>query len=451
MRKSTPRAICLEILNRIDETDRHADQLLTNAFKRYRHLTSLDQAFLTDLTYGTLRWRGKLDWVIRHFSRVPFEKVESKLMNVLRIGLYQILFMSRTPVSAAVNESVELAKKFRGRGGASFVNGILRSFLREKESFKYPEFEADPALHLAVIQSHPLWLAKRWIEELGAEEALRVCVSNNQSAPLTLRTNTLKIDRDRLIEKLKERGLHPFPTLYSADGITLREPPPVSELPFLKEGLYLIQDEASQMVSAILDPQPGEMILDACAAPGGKTTHMAQRMGNSGRIYALDLTQQKLGLIENLCLRLGVNTVMTMRASAGQPLSIPGVSGFDRILADVPCSGFGTLRRNPDLKWRKGEGDVKRLSDLQSSILANLSAYLKEGGILVYSTCTVFREENETIVEGFLRDHPEFQLDQIGPVLPMESLLFVRESYFKTFPPMNKMDGFFIARLMKTA
>jgi len=451
LRKSTPRAICLEILNRIDETDRRADQLLTNAFKRYRHLTSLDQAFLTDLTYGTLRWRGKLDWVIRHFSKVPFEKVESKVLNVLRIGLYQILFMSRTPVSAAVNESVELAKKFRGRGGASFTNGILRSFLREKESFKYPKFEDHPALHLAVEQSHPLWLAERWIEELGAEEALRVCASNNQPAPLTLRTNTLKIDRDRLVEKLKERGLHPVPTLYSPDGITLREPPPVSELPFLKEGLYLIQDEASQLVTASLDPQPGEMILDACAAPGGKTTHMAQRMGNSGRIYALDLTQQKLGLIENLCLRLGVATVMTVRADARQLLSIPGISGFDRILADVPCSGFGTLRRNPDLRWRKGEGDVKRLSELQSSILANLSAYLKKGGTLVYSTCTVFREENENIVEGFLRDHPEFQLDQIGLVLPRESFLFVQEGYFKTFPPMDGMDGFFIARFMKTA
>ena len=244
-------------------------------------------------------------------------------MNVLRIGLYQILFMSRTPVSAAVNESVELAKKFRGQGGASFVNGILRSFLREKESFKYPEFEVDPALHLAVVQSHPLWLATRWIEEFGADEAMQICLHNNRVAPLTLRTNTLKIDRDRLIEKLKEEGLHPLPTSHSCDGIVLQEPPPVSGLPFLKEGLYLIQDEASQMVSAILDPQPGETILDACAAPGGKTTHMAQRMGNSGRIYALDLTRQKLSLIENLCLRLGVTTVKTLRGDASQPLYHP--------------------------------------------------------------------------------------------------------------------------------
>ena len=450
MRKGTPRAICLEILSRVDGAGRHADRLLTDAFKRYRHLTSLDQAFLTDLTYGTLRWRGKLDWVIQHFSKVPFEKVESKVVNVLRIGLYQILFMSRTPVSAAVNESVELAKKFRGKGGGNFVNGILRSFLREKERFKYPEFEADPALHVAVEQSHPLWLVKRWIEELGVEETLQVCARNNQPAPLTLRTNTLRVNRTALVEKLKEQGLHPVPTPYSPEGITLQDPPPVSQLPFWKEGFYLIQDEASQLVSAILDPRPGETILDACAAPGGKTTHIAQRMKNSGRIYALDLAQPKLGLIEELCSRLGVTIVKTLRGDASQAVVIPGGARFDRILADVPCSGFGTLRRNPDLKWRKGEGDVKRLSELQFSILANLSGYLKKDGILVYSTCTVFQEENENIVEGFLRDHPEFQLDPIGPMLPEGVRSFASGGYFKTFPPKNNMDHFFVARLMKT-
>jgi 16S rRNA (cytosine967-C5)-methyltransferase len=450
LRKSTPRAICLEILNRVDETGRHADRLLTDAFKRYRHLTPLDQAFLTDLTYGTLRWRGKLDWVIQHFSNVPFDKVESKLLNVLRIGLYQILFMSRTPVAAAVNESVELAKKFRGKGGGSFFNGILRSFLREKECFKYPEFETDPALHVAVEQSHPLWLVKRWMEELGAEETLQVCTRNNQPAPLTLRTNTLRVDRTVLIQKLKEQGLHPVSTPYSPEGITLRDPPPVSQLPFWKEGLYVIQDEASQLVTTLLDPHPGETILDACAAPGGKTTHIAQRMRNSGRIYALDLSRPKLGFIEDVCSRLGVTLVKTLRGDAGQTVVIPGVSSFDRILADVPCSGFGTLRRNPDLKWRRGEGDVERLSELQGSILANLSGYLRKDGILVYSTCTVFPEENEDIVEGFLRNHPEFHLDPVRPMLPEEGHAFASGGYFKTFPPKNGMDNFFVARLMKT-
>jgi 16S rRNA (cytosine967-C5)-methyltransferase len=435
----------------VEGADRHPDDLLTDSFKRYRHLTPRDQSFLTELTYGTLRWRGKLDWIIRHFSNVPFEKIEISILHTLRIGLYQVLFMSRTPVSAAVNESVELAKKFRSQGGASFVNAILRSFIRQKEEISYPALEDDPALHIAVVQSHPHWLAHRWLEEMGAEGTLKVCTDNNQIAPLTLRANTLKISRDRLIEALKEKGLEPFPTTYSKEGIVLKDPPPVSELPSLKEGLYVIQDEASQLVSAILDPKPGEKILDACAAPGSKTTHMAQRMGNEGEIVALDLTTGRLRLIEEACLRLNVKIVKTVKGDASRPLPAPENLTFDRILADVPCSGFGTLRRNPDLKWRKGEEDIRRLSLIQASILSNLSQYLKKGGTLVYSTCTIFHEENEDVVEAFLKQHPEFALDDLTRVLSGNNRSFTKNGYFKTFPQGNGMDGFFVARLIKEA
>jgi len=449
LRNKTPRAICLDLLNRVEGADRHPDDLLTDSFKRYRHLTPRDQSFLTELTYGTLRWRGKLDWIIRYFSNVPFEKIEISILHTLRIGLYQVLFMSRTPVSAAVNESVELAKKFRSQGGASFVNAILRSFIRQKEEISYPALEDDPALHIAVVQSHPHWLVHRWLEEMGAEGTLKVCADNNQIAPLTLRANTLKISRDRLIEALKEKGLEPFPTTYSKEGIVLKDPPPVSELSSLKEGLYVIQDEASQLVSAILDPKPGEKILDACAAPGSKTTHMAQRMRNEGEIVAVDLTTGRLRLIEEACLRLNVKNVKVMKGDACRPLPIPENQRFDRILADVPCSGFGTLRRNPDLKWRKGEEDIRRLSLIQTSILSNLSQYLKKGGTLVYSTCTIFREENEDVIEAFLKNNPEFALDDLLKTLPEIPHRFVRNGYFKTFPQGNGMDGFFVARLIK--
>ena len=233
------------------------DDLLSDSFKRYRHLTSLDRAFLTELTYGVLRWRGRLDWVIQQFSKIPFEKIEPEIVNILRLGLYQILFLTRTPTSAAVNESVELAKKFRGKGGAGFVNAILRSLLRQGREVSYPDFNQDPALHISVVHSHPLWLVKRWMKEMGVEETLKVCASNNQIPPLTLRTNTLRTNREDLIRKLKEKGLNPFPTQFAEDGIRLESPPPTSELPFMKEGLYLIQDEASQLVTSILDPRPG--------------------------------------------------------------------------------------------------------------------------------------------------------------------------------------------------
>lgn len=449
MRKKTPRAICLDILNRIEEADLHPDRLLTDSFKRYRHLTSLDRSFLTELTYGVIRWKERLDWVIRQFSKIPFERIELETLDALRLGLYQILFLSRTPASAAVNESVELAKRTRGKGGAGFVNAILRSAIRQKDEIRYPDIRKDPALHISVVQSHPFWLVQRWVKESGVAETIRVSTFNNQISSLTLRTNTLKIHRKDLIEKLKEEELRPFPAHYSEEGIVVKNPPPTSELPFIHGDLYIIQDEASQLVTTILDPRPGERILDACAAPGGKTTHIAQKMENQGEIYALDISKGKLDLIEKLCQRLGIKIVKAVKGDATQSLPLPQGSKFDRILADVPCSGFGTLRRNPDLKWRRGREDVKRLSELQFSILRNLSVYVKEGGILVYSTCTVFHEENEDVVEKFLGRNSEFQLDRMDKVLPEKFHPFIQNRYFKTFPPKDEMDGFFIARMMK--
>jgi len=449
LRKKTPRAICLDILNRVEKADRHPDDLLSDSFKQYRNFTSLDRAFLTELTYGTLRWRGKLDWIIRQFSNLPVEKITTEILNILRLGLYQILFLSRTPVSAAVNESVELAKKIQGRGGAGFVNGVLRSILREKERIFYPEFKKNPALYISVIHSHPFWLVNRWMDEMGEKLTLKTCMFNNQISSLTLRTNTLRIDRERLIAKLKEKGLEPLPTRYSEEGIFLRDPVPTSELPFLKEGLYVIQDEASQLVTHLLDPRPGERILDACAAPGGKTTHMGQRMTNQGEIYALDLNTEKLKWIREGCKRLGIEIVRAFRRDAIRPLSFRKGLEFDRILTDVPCSGFGTLRKNPDLKWKKEGKDLRRLSELQSSILKNAAQYVKKGGILVYSTCTVFHEENEEVAERFLREHPEFHLDRMTDILPENCHPFIRNGYFKTFPPVDEMDGFFVARMKR--
>ena len=445
----SPRAICLELLNRTEKADRHVDHLLRDSFQKFHHLTPLDRAFLTELTYGILRWRERLDWAIRHFSKIPFEKIDSETLNILRLGLYQIQFLSRTPDSAAVNESVELAKEIRGRGGAGFVNAILRSFLREKGEIPYPDIHQNPALHLSVVHSHPLWLVRRWMKEVGIEETMKICSFNNQISPLTLRANTLKISREKLVEKLRENGLSPSPTPFSEEGILLGSPPPVSELPFLKEGLFIIQDEASQWVTFILDPKPGERILDGCAAPGGKTTHIAQRMRNEGEIVALDLNEGKNDRIKGICGRLGMMIVKTMIGDATRPL--PGGSLYDRILADVPCSGFGTLRRNPDLKWRRGEEDIGRLSEIQFTILNNLSRYLRKGGVLVYSTCTIFREENEEVIERFLKDHEEFQLDPLDEFLSARYHSLITHGYFKTFPSRDGMDGFFAARLIKRA
>ncbi len=449
MRKKTPRAICLEILNQLERTDRPLDHLLNDSIKRYRHLTSLDRGFLRELAYGVLRWREKLDWSIRTFSKIPFERIEKETLNILRLGLYQIDFLTRTPVSAAVNESVELAKKIRGSGGGGFVNAILRSYLRKSKEISYPEIEKDPALHISVTHSHPLWLVRQWVEEMGIAATIKACEFNNTISPLTLRTNTLKVSREELMERLKAKGLKPIPSSFSSEGILLDDPPPVSELPYFHEGLFFIQDEASQLVTLVLDPQKGEKILDACAAPGGKTTHIAQKMENLGEIYAIDLTKEKLSLIEENCERLGIKIVKYLKGNASHPISFFKEVLFDRILADVPCSGFGTIRKNPDLKWRKKETDLKRLSALQFAILNNLSAYLKKEGVLVYSTCTVFREENEQVIEQFLNHHPNFELQSVDDFFPKRFDPLIKNGYLKTFPPKDGMDGFFIARLIK--
>lgn len=450
MRVKTPRAISLEILNEIETTDSSLDQLLTKSFKRYRHLTPIDRSFLTELTYGTLRWREKCDWYISKFSKIPFKEIDSRILNILRLGFYQILFLTRTPVSAAVNESVNLAKKIRGKKGGGFVNAILRSYLRNKKDISFIDFDGKSSVYISVYYSHPLWLIERWLKEIGEEETIRTCSFNNKIPPLTLRTNTLKIDRESLIERLRDKGLNPTPTKFSEEGIYLLDSPPVSDIPFLKEGLYIIQDEASQIVTKIMDPRPRERILDACASPGGKTTHIAQKMGNEGEIYALDISQVKLNLIKRLCQLLGVKIVKTIKGDATKPIPFSQDIKFDRILADVPCTGFGTIRRNPDLKWRKNEDDIKRLSMLQYSILENISSYVKEGGILIYSTCTIFREENEDVVEKFLSKHKEFKLDDLRGILPERLCIFTKDGYFKTFPPKDEMDGFFVARLLRS-
>ncbi len=260
-----------------------------------------------------------------------------------------------------MNESVELAKSIRGKGGAGFVNGILRSILREKEQIPYPDFSENPVLHLSVVESHPLWLVRRWVEEVGLEETTRICAVNNQISTLTLRTNTLKINRKGLIEKLRERGLKPFPCSFSEEGILLKDPPPTSELPFLKEGFYIIQDEASQLVTSILDPKPGERILDACAAPGGKTTHIAQRMENGGEIYALDLTKRKLDRIEEMCRRLGIKIVKTMKGDAAK--SSPHSKGNEVRSSIGRCSllRVWNTSEKPGFKMEKKGGGYRKI------------------------------------------------------------------------------------------
>jgi len=308
--------------------------------------------------------------------------------------------------------------------------------------------EGTPQKILAVDQAFPLWAVKKLWGFWGETETRAFCQASNQTAPLTLRVNTLKADREKLMDRLRREGLPISPTSFSPDGIVVEDAPPISKLPLLESGYYQIQDEASQLIAYLVDPRPGERILDACAAPGAKTTHMAQLMENQGKIYALDSDGTRLRLLRESCHRMGVTNVTALRRDATLPISLPEGKEFDAILVDVPCTGWGTIRRNPDIKWKTDHEDIARLAFLQKRILDNVASLLRKGGRMVYSTCTVYEEENRNAVDGFLGENREFSLDARRFGLLHEAL-FDDRGFFRTVPHRHNMDGFFAARLMR--
>ena len=400
---NTPRRIALELLNTVDKKGVHADQLLGKGFKNKPELNPREKAFITELVYGVLRWRDSIDWVISAFSTQPHRPTSRLLHNLLRLGIYQVLYLTNIPVPISVSETVETAKEVFNEKIAKLVNGILRTVERNRNALPYPSFHDDPLKAIAIQYSHPLWLVEKWVEHYGVETTISLCKANNTSPPLIIRTNTLKTTRENLIESLNKEGLSSEPTAYSPDGILVHHPADITRLSSFQKGWFLVQDEAAQLISYLVNPKPGEYLLDICAAPGGKTTHLAQLMHNEGHIVAIDVRHDNTRLLkENQC-RLGIEIIDPFLADATRPLPLlkePRL--FDKVLLDIPCSGLGILRRHPDGKWRKSLATIAKLKKTQWKIIHIASQYVKPGGILVYSTCTLNAEENETMIEQFL-------------------------------------------------
>jgi len=442
------RELAAEILLKVDERKAYADILLDHALKTAR-LSPKDQALLTQLIYGALRWRGQLDWQLSRVLERPLAGMNGYLRNLLRLTLYQLLFLDRVPDYAAVNEGVELAKRRGGAKAAGLVNAIARRLLREKDRLEdLPE--GDAARQLAVRWSHPEWLVKKWLGYFGRDDTEALLRANNEESPLVLRANRLKVDREALSRKLSAAGIEAIPSPWAPQAIVLKTGSPVVKLPGFAEGLLQVQGEASQLVALLLDPKPGERILDACAAPGGKTTHLAELMEDRGEIVANDISARGLEKLKENVRRLGLTCVNAATAELTQGLKGKLALPYDRILADVPCSGLGTLRSHPEAKWQREGRDVQRLSRLQRKILEQLPRYLKPGGVLVYSTCTLTSEENEEVVEDFFRDHDDFLLENAADFLPEPARRMVRGSYFLALPHKHGTDGFFAARMRKT-
>ncbi len=451
MKEDKPRRLALKILDRLSRNPTAGTTYLDSVLVRETHLTPRDRAFISHLVRGVVRWRLRLDWIIARTADFPFKKIKPTVLNILRLALFQIFFLDRVPDSAAVNEAVKMAKAAEARHVASFVNGILRAICRKKEKIAFPDPESDPAQFLSVFYSFPQWLVQYWIDRWGSAFTEELLAAQNRTPVLCLRTNTLKTDREKLMEIFREEGMACEPTPYSPEGVLLKDyRGRVPNLPGFRDGWFQVQDQAAQIVSHLLGPRPGETVLDVCAGRGGKTSHLAQLMGTRVPVVALDASHERLaGLRENDC-RLGLNATLPVVADATSRLGALLKRRFDRILVDAPCSGLGVLSRHPDGKWSKEARDLLRLGRIQKKILDQASNLLTREGHMLYVTCTLSREENEDVVQAFLdknRDIKLIDLRSHGPKWARD--LIDAQGFFRTYPHVHHMDGFFAALFIK--
>jgi 16S rRNA (cytosine967-C5)-methyltransferase len=447
-KKTDVRQIATEILLKVDRRKAYADLLLDHVL-RNAAIVDRDRALLTELVYGTLRWRGKIDARLKLYLNRSLTETDPLIRNLLRVALYQLLFLDKVPDYAAVHEAVELAKAHGGRKVAGFVNGVLRNFLREKDKTANVQKTNDWETVLATEHSHPRWLVKKWLDYFGRDETEALMRANNESAPLVLRVNSCKRSREALLALLLKSGVSAVATRWSPVGVWVKSRSLVDQLPGFQEGLFQVQGEASQLVSYLLSPQKGERILDACAAPGGKATHIAELMADTGEVIALDKSEKGIERIRENLARLGLMSLCAAASDASHQLPLELHGPYDRILVDAPCSGLGTLRSHPEIKWHRNESDIKKLGHLQKQIVDQVVHYLKPGGVLVYSTCTLTKDENEDVVEDFLEHHKDFVIDDAARYLPEEAGSLVRGSYYMALPHRHNTDGFFAARIRK--
>ncbi len=446
-----PRNTALYILNRLDE-EKYAtlDRLIENNVNKKNLLSKQDRALFNIITYGVLRQKKKLDYIIQHFLKQPFNKIDNQTLNILRIGIFQLKFLDKIPASAAVNTSVELAKKHKNQWSANFVNAVLRNALRNSNIPKLPDKQNNTLKYISIAESFPEWLVKKWIESIGAEKTKLLCESLNKIPDITVRANSLKISRDNLIIKLSPFVNNISACKISPDGITFIKPSTrIDKLPGYKEGYFQVQDEAAQLAALLLAPKPEDKILDAFAGLGGKTGHIAALINNKGEITAADYDTSKLARLDIAAKRLGITNIKTKKINFVKKETIEEKEKFDKILIDSPCSGLGVIRRNPDTKWSASKTNLQKNGLRQITMLENLSGYVKKNGTILYTVCSAEPEENEEVLKAFLSKHPEFILKE--PCADKKLLLKIgySDKLYKTFTHIHNTDCFFYACLKK--
>lgn len=439
------REAALDILESIEKNQSYSNLLLNHAIRK-NDLEQKDISLLTELTYGVLQRKMTLDFFLAPFL-TKNKKLEDWVRQLLRLTVYQMIYLDKIPDRAAIFEAVEIAKRRGHKGIASLVNGVLRSIQREGlTSF---EEIADPVERLAIMTSHPLWLIKRWTEQFGLEATKEMCELNLTAPLMTGRVNLTRISRNECMQHLKSEGFEVRMSDFVSEAIICLKGNLANSNAF-KKGLFTIQDESSMAATYALGICEAQRVLDACAAPGGKSTHIAERLNGTGQVISLDLHPHKVKLIRENAHRLGL---MNIKAEALDSRNVGEhfeKESFDRVLLDAPCSGLGVMRRKPDLKYTKQEADILRLHDIQMSLLESVAPLLKKGGILVYSTCTIDQEENQFVIRDFLKKHSEFEFDlALKDRMPAKIRCYIEKGELQILPQYMNSDGFYIACLRK--
>lgn len=404
--QANARSLALDALLQIEQGGAYSNLTLQKLLNQHQLEDSRDRSLVTEIVYGTVQQQRYIDFLLEPFLKKG-RQLEPWVQQLLRLSVYQFVFLDRVPSHAVVHEAVELAKRRGHRGISGMVNGVLRSFLRTPRR-SLGEIQ-DPVLHMAIETSHPDWMVQRWVKQYGLERAKELCVENNRPPLVTVRVNTLKATRQEVQEALVAQGFEVAETQESAAGLQIISGGNVVQTSLFQDGLITVQDESSMLIAPLLAPEPGMQVLDACAAPGGKTTHLAEYMRNEGRIVAVDLHPHKEKLVQSNSRRLGITCIDTLVLDARKLAEQQTVQRFDRILLDAPCSGLGVIRRKPDLKWKKKEEDIEQIAAIQYELLCSLAPLLTDKGQLVYSTCTLDETENQGVIHRFLDEHPEFR------------------------------------------
>lgn len=440
--KKNARQLALEALLMVNVKGGYSNIVLNKVLKK-SYLSRVDMNFMSALFYGVLEKKITLDYIIQHYSKIKFSKISDDVLEILRISLYQLLYMNKVPKSAAVNEGVNLAKSIGKAKATGFINGILRSFVRDDCKIVLPDKKISQIEYLSVKYSCPVFIINLWIEYYGLDFTIDLLESLSCKSDLIARVNTLKISSQELQSKFKSKGIVSIPSQFDNNALILNFMGSIEDSEIYQSGLFHIQDISSQICCRMLDAKPGQRVLDVCAAPGGKSLTIAQMMQNKGELFSCDIYDSKLDLLNTSAQRLGINIIKTKKRDAALDKTLEEKS-LDRILCDVPCSGLGIIRRKPEIRYKSFD-DLENLYDLQYRILCNSASLLKENGVLIYSTCTLNPKENNKIADKFLEEHNDFKAFNL--ILPDSCLKNDSEplNQHTFFPNKENTDGFFIS------